>query len=63
MRQSPAGKGTAVKGSGDIKAATAVKCCCEEPSGEEAEPRQEHGAEKGRSDSSSQGQREIITGV
>lgn len=57
------GKGTAVRGRAAIKAATAVKCCCEEPSGEGAEPRQAHGAEKGRSDSSSQGRREIITGV
>lgn len=63
MKQSPMGKGTAVKANGDVKAATAVKCCCEEPSGEGAEPRQAHRAQKGRSDSSFQGWREIITVV
>lgn len=36
------GKGTAVRGSGNIKTATVVKCCNEEPSGKGAEARQAH---------------------
>lgn len=63
LEAKPNGKGNCSEGgSGDIKAERAVKCCCEESSGEEAVPRLAYGTEKGTSDSSSQGWRKITEG-